>query len=590
MRSVNDSMLVAVFFVIVIVFTGAGFVTTLLLLNIEARYLDYMSVASRLTDDYRESLLQHRQELDALPRRLIVNGTGRLEILLKEAGPIQVIDHNEDVMAQRYERAGRRDLRKQGFILVDLREGLPAASFGRFAPDGAFEGVRELRLSGAEDAVRRIVDQVVAEQADPNAAKLMIDRAFNDLTERLLKNDATERLVSGQEDVRSARDQLIETAKGVPLMLLALACVTVVATILAVTLVTRRLVIRPLIQQTRAIERVAAGDVIAAEPMTARRDEIGALAGAVEAFRASSQRLRDLEAVQAAERLAEAERRRSEREGLTAVFEASVNRTAGEVEAGALAILSSAEAMATEQGVSARGSLNVADAAEDATRQLSITVAAVSELGASVAEIAGQAARSSAFAMESVGDVNQAAEQISRLNAASTEIHAVSEMIRSIAHQTNLLALNASIEAARAGDAGRGFAVVAGEVKQLANQTAAATEGIARQIAAIQGESVQAVAAIARVRSSIHAISDNTSGIAAAVEEQRASTDEINRTLDTLNERMSGVSLQIRSVTGGAILTCANSIEVLWTARSLSSTSKDLGDDAKSFLTSIAAE
>jgi methyl-accepting chemotaxis protein len=231
-----------------------------------------------------------------------------------------------------------------------------------------------------------------------------------------------------------------------------------------------------------------------------------------------------------------------------------------------------------------------ADAAEDATRQLSITVAAVSELGASVAEIAGQAARSSAFAMESVGDVNQAAEQISRLNAASTEIHAVSEMIRSIAHQTNLLALNASIEAARAGDAGRGFAVVAGEVKQLANQTAAATEGIARQIAAIQGESVQAVAAIARVRSSIHAISDNTSGIAAAVEEQRASTDEINRTLDTLNERMSGVSLQIRSVTGGAILTCANSIEVLWTARSLSSTSKDLGDDAKSFLTSIAAE
>jgi methyl-accepting chemotaxis protein len=151
------------------------------------------------------------------------------------------------------------------------------------------------------------------------------------------------------------------------------------------------------------------------------------------------------------------------------------------------------------------------------------------------------------------------------------------------------LALNASIEAARAGDAGRGFAVVAGEVKQLADQTAAATEGIARQIATIQNESSQAVSAIGRVRGAIHAISDNTSGIAAAVEQQRASTEEINHSLSALNDRMCTVTEQIRTITGGAILTCANSIEVLWTAEALSETSKGLGEDSYEFLRSIAA-
>ena len=589
MRSINTKILIAVFLVIVTVFSAAGALTTVLRANLESRYLGYMSAAAKLTDDYRESLLQHRQKLDALPRRLIVDGAGRLQALLKEAGPVDAIDHGEDALAQRYDRAGRRDLRRQGFILVDARDGKPAASFGRFAPDGAFQGVRELRAGIDEAALRAIVEQVEAERADPNATKQMIDRAFNDLTDRLLKSDSTERLVSGQETVRNARDELIATVNGLPLILICMAVATIAATIAAVTLATRRLVIRPLIQQTRAIERVASGDFAHVETGVARQDEIGALAAAVEAFRASSQRVQELEAAQAEERLAEARRRQDDRAAIAAAFETSVNRAAGAVDAGALAILTAAQVMATDQGASARGSLNVADAAEEATERLTVTAAAVTELGVSVAEVATQAARSSNFAIESVGDVDQAAEQITRLNQASTEIHAVSELIRGIARQTNLLALNASIEAARAGEAGRGFAVVAGEVKQLADQTAAATEGIARQIASIQAESSQAVSAIGRVRGAIHAISDNTSGIAAAVEQQRASTDEINRSLGALNERMCTVTEQIRGVTGGAILTCANSIEVLWTAEALSETSQGLGEDARDFLRSIAA-
>jgi methyl-accepting chemotaxis protein len=589
MRSINTKILVAVFAMIVTVFVSAGALTTVLLADLETRYLGYMSAAARLTDDYRESLLQHRQELDALPRRLIVDGGGRLEALLRAAGPLEAIEHGEDALAQRYDRAGRRDLRRQGFILVEARDGGSAASVGRFAPDGAFIGVRELRPAMDEAALRAIVEQVEAERADPDAMKQTIERAFNDLTDRLLKSDSTERLVSGQETVRTARDALVATVGELPLILIGMAVATIAATILAVTLTTRRLVVKPLIQQTRAIERIAAGDFAHVDPVEARQDEIGALASAVEAFRASSQRVQELEAAQAEERDAAERRRQEDRASIAAAFETSVNRAAGAVDVGSLAILTAAQAMATEQGAAARGSLAVADAAEEATERLTASVASVIELGASVAEVAAQAARSSNFALESVADVDQAAEQITRLNQASSEIHAVSELIRGIARQTNLLALNASIEAARAGDAGRGFAVVAGEVKQLADQTAAATEGIARQIAAIQDESSQAVSAIGRVRGAIHAISDNTTGIAAAVEQQRASADEINRSLNALSDRMGTVTEQIRGVTCGAIMTCANSIEVLWTAEALSETSKALGSDARDFLRSIGA-
>ena len=131
--------------------------------------------------------------------------------------------------------------------------------------------------------------------------------------------------------------------------------------------------------------------------------------------------------------------------------------------------------------------------------------------------------------------------------------------------------------------------MVAGEVKQLADQTASATEGIARQIKAIQTEADQAVSAIGRVKQSIHAISDNTTGIAAAVEQQRASTDEISRALTSLNDRMATVTEQIKEVTGRTILSSAGSIQVLWTAQTLSETSGGLTSDADEFLAKITA-
>ena len=589
MRSINTRILFAVFCVMIAVFTAAGFFTATVLSKLEQQYLNYMSAAVRLTDEYRDSVLHYRQELDVLPRRLIVDGAEKVELLVAEAGSATRVDHAEDAMAARYDRAGRRDLRRPGLLLVDERDGTASVSFGKFAADGAFQGVRELRSNLDATALRAIVERVDSERSDPDAIKAMIDRTFNDLGERLLKSDTTERLVSAQETVRDARAQLVSAVNDIPWLLLLIALGTITAAILAVTITTRRLVVRPLIQQTSAIERISGGDFRAAEPSIARRDEIGALASAVEAFRASSLRVQELESERAKAAIAEVEHRRRDREVIAGSFESSVNRTAEAVGVGSGEILDAARSMVEDQGQAASCSIRVADAAAEATQRLTVTVAAVTELGASIGEIAEQASRSSTFTATSVKDVDQAVEQMLRLNAVSGEIHAVSELIRGIARQTNLLALNATIEASRAGEAGRGFAVVAGEVKQLADQTASATEGIARQIKAIQTEADQAVSAIGRVKQSIHAISDNTTGIAAAVEQQRASTDEISRALTSLNDRMATVTEQIKEVTGRTILSSAGSIQVLWTAQTLSETSGGLTSDADEFLAKITA-
>ena len=140
-------------------------------------------------------------------------------------------------------------------------------------------------------------------------------------------------------------------------------------------------------------------------------------------------------------------------------------------------------------------------------------------------------------------------DTVAKLGASSTEIGEVVAVITSIAEQTNLLALNATIEAARAGDAGKGFAVVASEVKELANQTASATDAIASRIAAIQTDTATAVDAIDRIATIISEINDTQTTIASAVEEQTATTAEIGR---NLNEAVKGTAEIAASITGVA--------------------------------------
>ncbi|GIG30646.1 methyl-accepting chemotaxis protein [Cellulomonas marina] len=171
----------------------------------------------------------------------------------------------------------------------------------------------------------------------------------------------------------------------------------------------------------------------------------------------------------------------------------------------------------------------VAGTAEAVSRNVGAVAAGSEQMGTSIREIAQNAAAAAAVAAQATDVADRTNEQVARLGVSSQEIGVVVRTITQIAEQTNLLALNATIEAARAGEAGKGFAVVAGEVKELAQETARATDDIARRVEAIQQDTAGAVVAIGEIEHIIASINDYQTTIAAAVEEQTATTSEMSR-------------------------------------------------------------
>ncbi len=191
----------------------------------------------------------------------------------------------------------------------------------------------------------------------------------------------------------------------------------------------------------------------------------------------------------------------------------------------------------------------VSAASEEVSKNVSVVSASSEEMLASIREIAKSANEAARVARTAVGVADSTNHTIAKLGESSVEIGKVIKVITSIAQQTNLLALNATIEAARAGEAGKGFAVVANEVKELAKETAKATEEIGQKIEAIQGDSKAAVAAIAEISAIINQINDVSGTIASAVEEQTATTNEIGR---NVSEAAKGTTEIARNITGVA--------------------------------------
>lgn len=226
----------------------------------------------------------------------------------------------------------------------------------------------------------------------------------------------------------------------------------------------------------------------------------------------------------------------------------------------------------------------VAAASEEVSKNVATVAASAEELSASVREIAKNSGEAARVASEAVAVASETNRTITKLGDSSIEIGKVVKVITSIAEQTNLLALNATIEAARAGEAGKGFAVVANEVKELAKQTATATEDISRKINIIQGDTTSAITAIAQIGKVIGRINDISNTIASAVEEQSATTNEIARNASEaakgsqeISKNISNVGLAAQNTTQGANNTLSAATELAKLASDL----KRIVDTAK---------
>jgi len=270
-------------------------------------------------------------------------------------------------------------------------------------------------------------------------------------------------------------------------------------------------------------------------------------------------------------------------------FDANMNSTVEHVSSASTELQASARTMGATASTTSEQAGTVAATAEQTSTNVQTVAAAADQLAATISEVSGQIAKANQISVDATKEAREATAMIAHLSDRSVKIGEVVTLITDIAEQTNLLALNATIEAARAGDAGKGFAVVASEVKNLANQTAKATEEIGTQVADVQRSTGEAVKAIDGIAQTVGVIQETSNALAAAIEEQSAATQEITRNVDEVSTGTAAVTSNISSVSTGAVETGHAAEEVLSAADELAEQSVALDHNVKEFLVELRA-
>ena len=345
-------------------------------------------------------------------------------------------------------------------------------------------------------------------------------------------------------------------------------------------------IVGPVVSMKEAMEQLAEGNLKVEIPATSHEDEIGDMASTMQVFKENTIKAKELEEEAKKEQAKQVERLK-QLEIIISDFEKSIMNIVETVSSASTELNSTAESMSAISEQTAQQATAVAAASEQAAANVQTVASAAEELSNSISEISRQVTEESQIAREAVNEVNATNKIVSSLAESAQRISEVIDLITDIANQTNLLALNATIEAARAGDAGKGFAVVASEVKNLANQTAKATEDISNQISDVQDKTNKAVEAITKIGNVINKIDEISANIASAVEEQGAATAEISRNVEQASQGTTEVSNNITGVTQAAGEAGSASNQVLSASKELALKSTELKAEVNSFIEKI---
>ncbi|MBL8834420.1 MAG: methyl-accepting chemotaxis protein [Rhodospirillales bacterium] len=311
-------------------------------------------------------------------------------------------------------------------------------------------------------------------------------------------------------------------------------------------------IVHPLDRVVASMRRIQKGDFDDEVPLVGRRDEIGVVATALSAFRVELMEADRARSAQQAERIAAENARRQALASMANAVSAATADATRQAATRTSVMVDLADEMGRDATTTANNSTAVAEAAENALRNTETVAAATHELSASIDEINQQVARTADVTRSAVRNGEATRRTVEKLAQSVAEIRTFTKLIADIAGQTNLLALNATIEAARAGEAGKGFAVVAGEVKSLANQTARATDDIARQIGAVEAATSEALVAIRTIETTIGNIDQITGGIVDSLNSQGAATREISQNVEEVAIAARDVTRRIAEVAKSA--------------------------------------
>ncbi len=346
----------------------------------------------------------------------------------------------------------------------------------------------------------------------------------------------------------------------------------------------------PVVRMCAAMRALAGGDTSVAIPGLGRKDEVGQMAATVQVFKDSMIESERLRAEQEAQKAAAQEERRAALRKLADGFEGQVGSVIQAVSTATAQLQTVSKQMQENAARTSAEATSVASSSTEAAANAQAVASASEELSASISEIAKQVESARVISSRADAEGKQTTDQVHELSQTVATIGAIVALINDIASQTNLLALNATIEAARAGDAGKGFAVVASEVKNLASQTARATEEISGKINAVQSgteKAAKAIGSITRVMSEMSAIS---AAIAAAVEQQSTATAEIARNVEQSAAGSQDVSQRIAQVDVAARETGAVAVQISASAAELSTQAQTLRSEVGRFLEQVRSD